>query len=30
MAYSNQGDIDALMAGDIAGARAIYGPRSPD
>lgn len=25
MGYSNQGDIDALMAGDIAGARLLYG-----
>jgi hypothetical protein len=27
MGYSNQGDIDALMAGDIAGARLLYGPK---
>jgi hypothetical protein len=26
MGYSNQGSIDALMAGDVAGARILYGP----
>jgi hypothetical protein len=26
MAFSNQGDIDALMPGDVAGAVALYGP----
>ena len=26
MAFSNQGDIDHLMPGDIAGAAALYGP----
>lgn len=26
MGYSDQGEIDALMAGDIAGARRLYGP----
>jgi hypothetical protein len=26
MGYSNQGNMDALMAGDIAGARLLYGP----
>ena len=26
MGYSNQGNIDDLMPGDIAGARALYGP----
>ncbi len=26
MGYSNQGDIDQLMPGDVAGAVALYGP----
>jgi hypothetical protein len=26
MGFSNQGDIDRLMPGDIAGAVALYGP----
>jgi hypothetical protein len=30
MGYSNQGDIDRLMPGDIAGARALYGVRPAD
>jgi hypothetical protein len=30
MGYQNQGDIDALMAGDIAGALALYGARLAD
>ena len=29
MGYSNQGDIDRLMPGDIAGAVALYGPPPP-
>jgi hypothetical protein len=30
MGYSNQGSMDALMPGDVAGARAIYGPPRGD